>query len=396
MSTKPFARALLAALDDEIPGALELRRRLHAQPEVSHREVKTARKIVEALDDERCETVGGGSLILQLGQGQAVFLRAEMDALPIREQTGVPFASMTGAMHACGHDVHMAALVAVLRAARRLEERLPVPLAGLFQNSEEAYPSGALEVRESGLLEGARAMVAAHVRPDVAWGSVAATPGHVNAASDSFLISVLGVDGHAGYPHQVNDAALTLAQIVVSVQQVVSRRIDPTHGGVVTVAWLRSGEADNTISGRAEAGGTIRAYDEDDRVLMRRSLKEVVENTAAAYGCEARVDFTEGEPAVFNDPELAEVAQDILQRFGFEISPEIRSFGADDFGYYCTLLPCLMLFVGTKGASTGADKPLHHPQFLPPDEAVSAVAKALLAAYLGAAGRSASSHTRYG
>jgi amidohydrolase len=373
------------ALDDEIPGALELRRRLHEEPEISRQEVLTARRITEALDDERCGVVGGGSVMLRLGHGPAVFLRAEMDALPIREQTGVAFASDTGAMHACGHDVHMAALVAVLRAARRLEARLPVPLTGLFQHSEEAYPSGALEVRESGILEGARAVIAAHVRPDLAWGSAAATPGFVNAAADSFLITVQGSAGHAGYPHEASDAVLALAHIVVSAQQIVSRRIDPTRGGVMTVARLRAGAADNTIPERAEAGGTIRASEEDDRTLMRESLKEIVENTAAACGCKAWVHFTEGEPALFNAPELAKEAQGFLGQLGFEAAPETRSFGADDFGYYCAFLPCLMLFVGTKGASAGADKPLHHPGFLPPDEAVRAVARSLLAGYLGAA-----------
>lgn len=384
MFTEPFLRTLLAALDDEMPGALELRRKLHAEPETAHQEMLTAQKIAETLDDERCGIVGGGSLMLRLGPGPAVFLRAEMDALPIREQTGVAFASQTGAMHACGHDVHMAALVAVLRAARRLEGRLPAPLAGLFQHSEEAYPSGALEVRESGALDGARAMVAAHVRPDVPWGSVAATPGFVNAAADSFLISVRGTAGHAGYPHEANDAVLALAHIVVSAQQIVSRRIDPTHGGVVTVGRLRAGVADNTIPGEAEAGGTIRATDEDDRTLMRNALEELVENTAMACGCKAWVHFTEGEPALFNDPELAKEAQGVLEQFGFGPTPDTRSFGADDFGYYCALLPCSMLFVGIRGASPSADRPLHHPQFLPPDDAVGAVAKSLLAGYLGA------------
>jgi amidohydrolase len=389
VSTDPFLRALLAALDDEIPGAMELRRRLHAQPETSHQEVLTARAIAEALDDERCDTVGGGSVMLRLGHGPAIFLRAEMDALPIREQTGVSFASNTGAMHACGHDVHMAALVAVLRATRRFEERLPVPMTGLFQHSEEAYPSGALEVRESGVLEEARAVIAAHVRPDVPQGSVAATPGFVNAAADSFMISVQGSAGHAGYPHEANDAVLTLAHIVVSVQQIVSRRIDPTQGGVMTVAWLRAGAADNTISERAEAGGTIRASDEKARALMRKYLKEVVENTAIACGCTAWVHFTEGEPVLFNDPDLVKEAQGILKQVGFGAAPDTRSFGADDFGYYCDLLPCLMLFVGTRGASPKANKPLHHPRFLPPDDAVRAVARSLLAGYLGAARSSA-------
>ncbi len=323
--------------------------------------------------------------MLQLGRGPAVYLRAEMDALPIPEQTGVAFASKTGAMHACGHDVHMAALVAVMRATRRLENTLPVPLTGLFQHSEEAYPAGAFEVRQSGVLEEATAVIAAHVRPDVPWGSVAATPGFVNAAADSFRISVQGSAGHAGYPHEANDAVLALAHIVISAQQIVSRRVDPTHGGVLTVAWLRAGTADNTIPERAEAGGTFRAYDENDRALMRETLKELVQNTAKASGCSALTRFTEGEPALFNDPNLAEETLEVLERLGFGAAPDTRSFGADDFGYYCAVLPCLMMFVGTKGASPGADKPLHHPSFLPPDEAVRAVARSLVAGYLGAA-----------
>jgi metal-dependent amidase/aminoacylase/carboxypeptidase family protein len=126
---------------------------------------------------------------------------------------------------------------------------------------------------------------------------------------------------------------------------------------------------------------------------MRKSLRELVENTATACGCKAWVHFTEGEPALFNDPGLVKETQGILRQLGFGTAPDTRSFGADDFGYYCDLVPCLMLFVGTKGASPQADKPLHHPRFLPPDDAVRAVARSLLAGYVGTLRSSATPDT---
>ena len=386
MSTD-LLRTLLDSLDEELPQAVELRKRLHSIPEPSHEEHATSGLIAEALGASTVERVARTGLVARVGPPwDAVVVRAELDALPIEEETGVPFAATNGFMHACGHDVHMAALVAVFRAAGRIEGSLPKPLVALFQPSEEAYPSGAdLVVREGALGNRTGAIVAAHVHPEVPWGSVSVEAGPVNASSDNLRITVEGAGGHGAYPHRAHDPILALSHAVVALQSLVSRRLDPTHAAVFSVGWVRAGSAENVIPNAAEAGGTLRALDPNDREPLREMVREIVENTARAHGCAARVEVVEGEPATVNDPALAEAARSLLPEAGFELAPAMRSCGSDDFGFYGLVSPTLMLFVGMKDGPNAPDVPLHHPQFLPPNEAVAAVARAQTVAFVAAA-----------
>jgi amidohydrolase len=382
-----FLRMLLHSLEAELPRALELRERLHAIPEPSHEEHATSGLVAEALGTGNVESIVHTGLLARVGPpGEAVAVRAELDALPIQEETGSSFASTNGFMHACGHDVHMAALAALFRAAGRIEGSLPKPLAALFQPSEEAYPSGAdLVVREGVLEEETGAVVAAHVHPDVTWDSVSVKAGPVNSSSDNLHITVEGSGGHGAYPHRAHDPILTLSHAVVALQSLVSRRLDPTHAAVFSVGWMRAGSAENVIPGAAEAGGTLRALDPEDREPLRRMAREIVENTARAHGCTGRVEVTEGEPATVNDPALADTAHSLLSEAGFEPAPAMRSCGSDDFGFYGLTSPTLMLFVGIKNGSGTQNVPLHHPRFLPSNEAVGAVARAQAVAFTAAA-----------
>ena len=380
-------RTLLGSLEVELPRAAALRERLHASPESSHKEHATAGLAAEALGAGHVERVAGTGLVARVGPpGDAVAVRAELDALPIVEETGAPFAADNGLMHACGHDVHMAALSALFRAAGRGELATPRPLAALYQPSEETYPSGAdLVIREGALDGGTAAVVAAHVHPDVPWGSVSVEAGPVNASCDYLRIVVEGSGGHGAYPHRARDPILALSHVVVALQALVSRRTDPTHAAVFSVGWLRAGAAENVIPGLATAGGTLRALHPEDREPLREMAREVVENTARAHGCTARVEVTEGEPATVNDTALARAVRSLLPEAGFELAPPMRSCGSDDFGFYGRVAPTLMLFVGLKGAPNTPDVPLHHPRFLPPAEAVGAVARAQAVAFAAAA-----------
>jgi amidohydrolase len=313
-------------------------------------------------------------------------VRAELDALPIQEETGASFAATNGFMHACGHDVHMAALAALFRAAGRIEGSLPKPLAALFQPSEEAYPAGAESVvREGTLSRGTEAVVAAHVHPEVPWDSVSAEAGPVNASSDNLRIIVEGSGGHGAYPHRASDPVAALCHVVVALQSLVSRRTNPTHAAVFSVGWLRAGTAENVIPAAAEAGGTLRALEPEDRAPLRKMASEIAENTARAHGCGARVEVTEGEPATVNDPALAAAARTLLPEAGFGPAPAMRSCGSDDFGFYGRTFPTLMLFVGLEGAPDTPNVPLHHPRFLPSSEAVRMVARAQAVAFTAAA-----------
>lgn len=382
-----LAVRLAAAIEPELPAAVALRRCLHAIPELAHEEHETAAAILSALEMPTAERAAGTGIVARLGRsdGNAVAVRAELDAIAVRERTGVPFSARDDAMHACGHDVHMAALVALYRAARTLERELPRPLVALFQPSEENHPSGARMFVEGGVLDGITSVITAHVHPDVPWRHVAAGEGPVNASCDYFRIIVEGRSGHGAYPHTTRDPVVALAEIVVSVQSLVARRTDPMHNAVVTVGTLAAGSAENVIAERAVASGTLRALDPGDRQPLRDALRGCVEHVAAAHDCRGILELVEGEPAVVNDPELVAALAAPLAATGFVSAAPLRSCGADDFGFFGARARLLMLFVGLAGAPGTQQLPLHHPQFLPPDDAVEAVARSQAAAFAAAA-----------
>ena len=386
MSTD-LLRTLLSSLEAEIPQAVLLRERLHASPEPSHGEHETARLVTEGLGIPDVSRVAGTGLVARAGPEDlpTVAVRAELDALPVREETGAPFAATNGLMHACGHDIHMAALAALLRAARRVGGSLPKPLLALYQPSEEAHPLGADLVVREGTLDGAAAVVAAHVHPEVPWGAVSVEPGPVNASLDFLRIVVEGAGGHGAYPHRVNDPIFALSSVIVALQSLVSRRLDPMHPGVLSIGWTRAGTTENVIPSRAEAGGTLRVLEPADRVPLQAAAREVVENVARAHGCSGKVEVTEGEPATVNDPDLAERSRTLLGEAGFDLAPAMRSCGSDDFGFYGRFAPELMVFVGIRDAPGTEPVPLHHPRFLPPEGAVEAVARAQAVAFAAAA-----------
>jgi len=378
---------LLALVEHELPRAVELRHRLHAAPELAYEEHQTARAVSEALGLD-AEPIARTGLLSTIGRGRRrVMVRAELDGLPIAEKTTVPYRSRNGAMHACAHDVHAAALVAFARTAAEIEADLPAQLAILFQPSEETFPSGAeLIVRESLLADRPHAVVAAHAHPDVAWGSLALDPGPVNASTDNVEITVQGASAHAAYPHRAKDPVLALAQIVVGLHAAVGRRFDPLRPVVVTVGELRAGSAQNIIPAQAQARATLRALEPEDRVELRAMVGEVAEAIAKAHGCEAGVELVAGEPALDNDPAITARARDLSAGAGLGIAPPWRSCGSDDFSFFSEIAPVVMGFVGLRHAPGFDQRPLHHPEFLPPDEAVGAVARAQAILYCAAAG----------
>jgi amidohydrolase len=381
---------LSAAIAEELPAAVDLRHRLHADPRLSGDEQDTAATVVAALGLGDGRPVAGTGRLVRVvaASGRGVALRAELDGLAVDEQTGVPWTSTGGVMHACGHDAHLAGLVAVARAVTRVGG--PAPLLLLLQPREERAPSGAADVAASGVLTEERvdAVVAAHVQPQLPAGVVNATPGPVNAATDEFTITVTGHGGHGSYPHTTLDPVLALCAIVVNLQQLVSRRVDPTVGAVLGVGQLEAGTSFNVVPDTAQARGGLRVMRAEDRERLLRVLTEVVDHTARAYGCSAEVDSVNNMPVLANDPQLARATGAWLTRAGLTVDDTWRSFGADDFSHFCAGHRGLMLFLGVDGGAEQADgrRPgLHSPRFLPGDEVVGQVAAALLAGYLAGA-----------
>ncbi|HTZ92201.1 MAG TPA: M20 family metallopeptidase [Streptosporangiaceae bacterium] len=375
---------LLAA---ELPAAAALRRDLHRNPDLSGAEAATAAAVAAALGSPGAPAVADTGRLIRIGppDGPCIAVRAELDGLPVPEQTGAEFASANGAMHACGHDVHLAALTALGRAACQAD--LPVAMLAVLQPREEAAPSGALDIATSASFAAHQpaAVIGVHLQHALPAGTVSASAGVINAATDDFEIIVTGRGGHAGYPQLAADPVLALCQSVVTLQQLISRRIDPTHAAVISVGRLQAGHAPNVIPASATASGTIRTLDQQDRLFLRTAIGETVAATCRAHGCEGVVTVTPAEPALMNDALLAAACQPLLRQAGFAVETDFRSCGADDFAYYGAAsgpgagVPSVMLFAGS-----GTEVALHHAEFLPADEAIGDVAAAMLAGYLAA------------
>jgi amidohydrolase len=312
-----------------------------------------------------------------------VALRAELDALPISEETGAPWAATNGAMHACGHDVHLAALFCAISVIRDTLPQLPV--VALLQPREEMYPCGAVDLLAANEWKQANigAVIGAHLQPRMPQGRVSVTPGAVNAASDEFEVVVHGVGGHAAYPHTVNDAVLAAAAIITALQQVVARRTDPMQPAVLSIGSVHGGDAANVIPVTVRILGVIRTFSSNHREQVENDVRSIAINIAAGHGCSARFNITRGEPVLINDPNLVDLMRPLVQAGAFELGDDHRSCGADDFAYYSDVLPAVMAFVGTGDASQ--DSPgLHNPAFLPPDTAIEDVTRVLLAGFIAA------------
>ena len=289
-------------------------------------------------------------------------------------------------MHACGHDAHMAALVALARAAQELGDALPAALLAVFQPSEEAYPSGAEQLAGAELGEARpAAIVAVHVHPELPWGSVALDPGPVNASCDYVEVTVVGETAHGAYPHRGHDPILAISHVVVALHAQLGRTIDPLHPAALTVGVLEGGGAGNVIPESARALAALRAHRPQDRVALRRMVEEVAHGVASAHGCRATVELVPGEPALENDPAIVSAARELLADAELSMAPEWRSCGSDDFAFFAVLAPIAMAFVGLDGAEGFLPRPLHHPELFPPDSAVGAVARAQAVLYVAAA-----------
>lgn len=384
-----LARAWLARLDVELPAARELRRRLHAEPRLSGQEQDTTDLVLTELGVAGTPVAGTGAWVRVGPPGSSIGVRAELDALPVVERTSVGWAASGVAMHACGHDVHLAALVAVLRAAAALPTGLlPQGVVGVFQPREESDASGGLDVVSSGLLadQGVRAMVGAHVHHGVPAGSVSTGAGAINAAYDGFEVTVTGRGGHGAYPESARDPITALARIALGLPGLVRTTVPGMRPAVISVGTLRAGDgAANAIPDTGLLLASLRTYDATDRERLRARVAEFVTATAQAAGCVGTTRVMPGEPVLSNDPVLSRGTDRWLGALGLRAVEPIRTLGSDDFAYYAERVPSLMCFVGVHDEPGLGVPSLHDPEFLPPDRAVGDVARAMIAAWLGAA-----------
>lgn len=356
------SQAFLAGI--EVDRIIDIRRQLHRYPELSNEEYETTRRIRGWLEEAgvriRDYPLATG-LIAEVGglqEGPVIALRADIDALPIQEKSGLPYASLNpGKMHACGHDFHTAALIGVAYALKKQESRLKGTVRLIFQPAEEKA-KGAKLVIDSGALEGVRAIFGMHNKPDLPVGTIGIKEGPLMAAADGFLVKVEGKGSHAAVPEAGNDPIVTAAHLVTALQSVVSRNVSSLSSAVISVTKLHSGESWNVIPDQALLEGTIRTFDDGVRLQVLKRFGQVVDGVAAAFGTTASIRWIEGPPPVNNDPELAKLGLAAAVDTGYKAITPNPSPAGEDFAVYQREIPGLFLFIGTAGTHEW-----HHPAF---------------------------------
>ena len=345
------------------------RQHLHTIPELGQDCVETSAYVAERLREFGVDELHEGfaktgivAIINGQGDGPTIGLRADMDALPIREATGLDYASTReGKMHACGHDGHTAML---LGAARYLAEtrNFAGRVALIFQPAEETG-GGAEVMVEEGILDrfGIREVYALHNAPGFPPGSFHTTPGPIMAAVDTFHIHVTGLGGHGAMPHQTRDPLMAAVSIAQALQTIVSRNHYALDDLVLSVTQIHAGSADNVIPDKAYINGTVRTFDPAVQDMVERRMSAIVAGQAASFGVEAELDYDRGYPATVNDPRKSEFAAEVAREIAGEKRVEAesgREMGAEDFAYMLMERPGAYLFIG-QGDSAG----LHHPKY---------------------------------
>jgi amidohydrolase len=364
---------------------VSLRREIHREPELGFDTKKTAEKVLDALEGLPLEVETGlaenGIVATLKGEdgGPTVALRADMDALPIQEETDLPFASEEdGKMHACGHDGHTSMLVGAVRALSQdhLRERLNGSVKFIFQPAEEGGGGGRVMVEE-GVAESVSSIFALHLWPGLPFGKAATKAGPIMAAADAFEMRVKGKGGHGAMPHLTTDAVAVAAQIVTALQTIVSREVNPVAPAVLTVGEIEAGFAFNIIPETARLGGTVRTLDADLRKQIPKRMEELARGIARGMRGDAELDYRFSYPVARNDADAAQFALGVIgELFGEENVVELTdsSMGAEDFAFFLEHVPGAFIWLGVGDVSG-----LHTPKFAF-DEEILSQGSALLAA----------------
>ncbi len=342
---------------------------LHQHPELSYEEYETTdclRSVLSAAGIRILELPLETGLVAEVGQGELLIaLRADIDALPIEEQTELPYRSQqAGKMHACGHDFHAAALLGAALLLKQQEPQLSGKVLLIFQPAEEA-PGGAEKILETGVLSGVRAIFGLHTSPLFSVGEVGLMTGPVMAAVDRFNVEFAGKGAHAAHPEQGNDTILMGASFVTSLQSIISRNVSPLEAAVVTVTQFHGGNTWNVIPGRVQLEGTVRTQTPEARGVIQRRLQQIAQGVAASFGGTAEVQYMAGPPVTYNDSRLCEFARQTAQQAGLLVRPAAASLGGEDFAYYLEEIPGMFSLIGT-----GLGPVNHNPKFVADPQAL--------------------------
>ncbi|ANQ64986.1 amidohydrolase [Staphylococcus equorum] len=345
------------------------RRTLHQYPELSDAEYETTKRlkrILEAYDIKIIDLPLETGLVAEVGQGETfVAVRTDIDALPIHEQVVHEFTSTNeGVMHACGHDIHMASILAVATRLKDIESQLKGRVRIIFQPAEE-LGYGALHITESGAIDGAKAVLGYHNYPSLDVGEFAVKSGVITSSVDRFEFKIKGTGAHAAKPEQGNDPVIVLGQLINSIQSIVSRNLSAFDSAVVTIGEVSSGNTWNVIADQAYVQGTVRSFDEDKRVYIEERLRAIGSGLAEAFDVEIETLYHRLPGAVKNDEKLTDDAIEVAKQVGYnvEVMDKPLTIG-EDFSGFSNKYPSVFAFIGSN-----SEYDLHHPKY-DPDERI--------------------------
>ena len=389
MEEMTMKNKLMQMLEDSKDEIIQIRRHLHENPELSFKEEKTSKYIEDYYKgkDVQVETkVGGGYGIIVTIKGgkpgKTIGLRADFDALPIEEETDVPFKSKNpGVMHACGHDGHTAYLLVLADCLIQLKDEIPGTIKIIHQPAEEVPPGGAIGMIESGLLDDIDNIFGIHLLPLGPAGLVGYNSGYVFPGRAYFKLKVQGVGGHGSSPHLANDSIVAGAHFVTAVQTVVSRRLNPFAMGVVTIGSFDGKGTFNVIKDSIEIEGDVRAMTDETREIIEREIRRIAKGIEEEFNVTCELTYTPDYPPLYNDPEVTEMVASYLKKANDKDIVEVQEFPpmspSEDFAHYAKKFPACFFYICC--TPKGVDKPYfnHHPKFDIDEDALLVAAKAV-------------------
>ncbi len=368
---------LLAINENKLSEKLiKYRRELHENPELSMQEYETTKRIIKWLKEENIKilnlplTVGVVAEIEGAYPGPIIALRADIDALPIIEETGLDFSSKKyGVMHACGHDFHTSAILGAAIIINNNKSQLHGKVRIIFQPAEE-NAKGAEMIINSGALKDVKAIFGMHNKPDLPVGTIGIKSGPLMASVDRFEIEVIGVGGHAAIPERCVDPIVVASEIVSSLQTIISRNLSPFSNTIISVTRFQSGNTWNVIPEKASLEGTVRTFQKDVRKIIPDLIKRNIEGIASAFGAKVNLKWYPYLPGVCNDESFTKVATEAAVELGYKVELAKVSTGGEDFALYQNIIPGFFIWMGVAGT-----KEWHHPSYNLNEEAVIIAAK---------------------
>ncbi|MFD1361950.1 M20 metallopeptidase family protein [Lentibacillus salinarum] len=363
---------------------VKIRRHLHKNPELSMKEYNTTNLVMDVLKDTAIDLqklkgdTGVVGVLRGKGEGPTLGLRGDMDALPIKEATGLAFSSdKEGVMHACGHDLHTSVLLGTALVLDKKRDQLNGNIKFIFQPGEEVM-QGANYVIDQGVLDAepkVDKIICLHTWPQVDAGKIGVRKGPIMAATDAFDIRVDGSGGHAAHPHKSIDPIPVAGQIVSGLQSIISRRISPLDSAVVTLGQIHGGEANNIMASEVRLSGTVRSLDPEVRNHIKNNIAEISENIAKAHDTQAEVTFHLGSPPVINDESLVDIMDTAVRKElgddNLVYLPE-PSLGGEDFSFYLEHVDGMLFRIGTKNDQEQSTRSLHNPGIIFDEKAIPA------------------------